>query len=139
MSENATPRSEIVAAAQTIRSELPRLLGSDLAAQVESQLVDLLVQTETAPREDDLADVEDRILELLAAYPPTRERMDELLPVVDEERGFEPLPGGGGPVDVEWYTCPREKNHYDWPVLDVEEPIPECPVHHVVLVPKPSS
>jgi hypothetical protein len=139
MEESATPHSAIVAAGRTVRSELPELLGADGAALVEPVLGELLAQAAAASNPTALAEAEDRILEVLATHPRTRARMNELLPAVDEERGapsgYEPLPGGGEPVEADWYGCPQ--GDYDWPVFAVDEPVPQCPVHHVALVPKP--
>jgi hypothetical protein len=138
MAEGTRPDSAIVMAAQTIRSELPALLDGGEAARVESALIDLLTRAKAAHDAVARAQAEDRILELLAAHQRTRERMDELLPTPDEERGvgsaFEPLPGGGEPIDADWYGCPQ--GDYDWPVFAADEPIPQCPTHHVALVPK---
>ena len=139
MKESVTPHSAIVAAGQTIRSELPDLLGEEGAARVEPVLGALLAQAEAASDPIVLAATEEQILDLLATHPRTWERMNELLPAMDEQRGapsgYEPLPGGGEPIEANWYACPQ--GDYDRPMFAVDEPIPECPVHHVALVPNP--
>jgi hypothetical protein len=137
MGERATPDSGIVMAARVIWSELPRLLAGAAAARVESVLGELLAQAEAAPDAAGLAKAEGVMLELLAEYPATRDRLDQLLPSSEEERGadagFEPLAGGGEPIDFDWYACPN--GDYDWPVFAVDEPIPRCPIHGVALIP----
>jgi hypothetical protein len=136
MDESGLPPSRILRAARIIRAELGDLLAPAKAMEVEASLRALLGVAEVERDLSALADLEDRILEVLAAQEPTRRRASEVLPTTEGERSigtFEPLPGSGEPVDADWYGCPA--GDYDWPVFDVDEPVPECPKHHVRLVP----
>ena len=49
------------------------------------------------------------------------------------ERGIEPLPGIGEPVDAQKYVCAVDGN-FVWWRTSVGVPIPKCPDHNAVLV-----
>lgn len=121
-------RSELLDAARTIRGELPELVPD---ASLAARLDDLIAQMETGePVDDDL-------FETLTGHDPLRQRLDELLPDEDPDKGwagpaYQELPGYGEPVDAQYFVCPY--GDYRYPVLEVGELVPPCPVHRVPLV-----
>ncbi len=50
---------------------------------------------------------------------------------------FEPLPGEAQPIAATKYLCSEADCDISWVRRSVGQPIPECPVHHVPLVPVP--
>jgi hypothetical protein len=123
--------SEILKAASAVVPELPGLLGSDATAfgQMLSELVE-----QARSSEDPTARIraEDAIYKLLASRDETRERMDQLLPEEQEERGWAPTFGHSGPVPVDRWICPEQGCTYNFPVLSIDDPTPPpefCLVH----------
>lgn len=124
-------RVELLVAARTIRVELSQLLPNPwealLAARVEG-LIDAM--------EDGLP-VDDELLETLTGHEALRRRLDALLPDDETDKSwagppYQELPGHGGPVDAVYLVCP--KGDYRYPVLEVGEVVPPCPVHRMQLV-----
>jgi len=123
-------RSELLDAARSIREALPEL-GYTADAPVATRLDDLIGRMAGGEA------VENDLFEVLTAHEPLRRRLDELLPDVDPEKGgggqgFHELPGHGEPVDAQYFVCPL--GDYRYPVLEVGEAVPPCPVHRVPLV-----
>jgi hypothetical protein len=118
-------QSEVARAAGTISLELRDLLPAD-AGQVGAQLDALLARARAGD------DVDDDLMLLLTRFESTRQRLDELLPEADAAKGYADLPGHGEPIGALLYRCPR--GDYEYPALEVGEPIPPCPVHHIALV-----
>jgi hypothetical protein len=149
-------RSDLLAAARTIRAELPQpLAGPPVVAGAAaapaggaagrlpladaaglSAALDRLIDRLAAGA--DVADAEDELIELLTAEEPLRRRLDELLPDDQGEKdwagptGYQELPGPGDPVDAVFYACPE--GDYRYPVMEVGEVVPQCPVHGLPLV-----
>jgi hypothetical protein len=120
--------SEIRNAAWIIREELaadPDREGPAVQGLLE-ELDDLLARASVGE------DVEDRLWKLLVRQERSRQRLDELLVEVREERGMAPLPGEVGPIEADRYECPH--GDYSVLVLDMDDPVPaSCPNHHVPL------
>jgi len=124
--------ADVLDAARRIQAELPPDAVPDLAA-----LIAKASQAEPQERREQAADA---LYAYLARHPGTRDRLNELLPASDEERGggFE-YPGGDPFTDYDRYACPE--GHYAWPVLDVDDPTPgpiSCPQCGAPLVFKPT-
>jgi hypothetical protein len=117
--------SDILTAARSIRAEVPSLLGQQ-GARVQAALDDLLAAASAGQ------DVDDQLWQLLVVYEPTRQRLNQLLPEVEEERGFEPFPGERDAIEADRFVCPR--GDYEWPVFDSDDPVLErCPNHGLAL------
>jgi hypothetical protein len=134
--------SEILKVVSTVAPELPRLLGSDAPA-FGRMLSELAEQARSS--EDPAARIraEDAIYKLLASRDETRERMDQLLPEEQEERGWAPMLGHSGPVPADRWICPEQGCTYNFPVLSIDDPTPPpvfCLVHPKVrLVFRPAT
>lgn len=50
-------------------------------------------------------------------------------------KGFEPLPGEAQPIAATQYSCSKANCDISWVRRSVGQPIPNCPVHHIPLVP----
>lgn len=143
MNEAPPPEeSEILKVVTKLTPELPELLGSDapVFGRVLSEFAEQArVSEDPAVR----ADAEDEIYNLLASREGTRERMDQLLPEEQEERGWAPVVGHSGPVPADRWVCPRKACTYNFPVLSIDDPVPppeSCPVHPKVrLVFRPAA
>jgi hypothetical protein len=122
-------RAELIAAAEQVLAEAPGLLPAGTAPEVSAQLADLVSRARSGEP------VEDELILVVTGQDRLRERFDELLPADDvakEGGGYEELPGYGEPVDVTYFACPQ--GDYCYPVLEVGEAVPLCPVHRVPLV-----
>jgi hypothetical protein len=51
--------------------------------------------------------------------------------------GYSRLPGPGTPSSADVFVCPQDCGH-QWRRHFVADPIPDCPTHHVKLVPAPA-
>jgi hypothetical protein len=51
------------------------------------------------------------------------------------DKSFEPLPGDGQPLRPIQYVCPEAGCDISWVRRSVAHDIPQCPIHHVDLVP----
>lgn len=131
---------DLLSLVEMIRPEIPRLLDARTAAPTLSAL-DALVDRLRAgePRGDD-------IFELLTDHDALRRRVDQLLGSDSDAAknvdlsgipAYAELPGHGEVVAAAVFVCPH--GDYRFPVLEVGEAVPDCPVHAVALVPEPGS
>jgi hypothetical protein len=134
--------SEILKVADTVAPELPRLLGSEAPA-FGRMLSELAAQARSSEGQAARMQSEDEIYKLLASRDETRERMDQLLPEVQEERGWAPVLGHSAPVPADRWICPEQDCTYNFPVLSIDDPTPRpefCLVHeNVRLVFRPAT
>lgn len=135
MNEAPPPaESEILKVARTLIPELPGLLGSDASAFGRA-LSELAEQARSSEDPAARMHAEDETYRLLASRGETRERMDQLLPEEQEERGWAPVLGHSGPVPADRWICPEQDCTYNFPVLSIDDPTPPpqfCPVHEKV-------
>ncbi|MFE7628929.1 hypothetical protein [Kocuria sp. NPDC057446] len=91
-------------------------------------------------------ETEKQLWKVLTAYDATREFSERVLRdaphyrppgVLGRKRrqkgGFQLMPGFPQPVEEDEFVCPQG-NDYTWYRDEVGEVIPQCPVHHCVLV-----
>jgi hypothetical protein len=125
---------DILDVARTIRPYLPELVGAE-ADSYDRELADLLAEARGG------RDVGDQLVAVLtrsAAAHAWAARVLEsdrhLPPELQQirERGYQPLPGPGEPVDAERYECPE--GDYVWYRISVSAPVPICPTHKSPLV-----
>ncbi len=120
---------DILAAANAIRENLPKLLGEQ-AQIADRELSDLLAKAKAGE------DVEIEILDLLSEYESTRTWMQQALKdkrsVYRSERGFSPLPGDSFeiPSGLKRYKCPETNCTYTWTQRKAREKIPKCRLHN---------
>lgn len=143
MNEAPPPaESEILKVAMTLIPELPGLLGSDAPA-FGRMLSELAEQARSSEDPAARMHAEDETYRLLASRGETRERMDQLLPEEQEERGWAPVFGHSSPVPADRWICPEQDCTYNFPVLSIDDPTspPQCcPVHEKVrLVFRPAT
>ncbi len=110
--------------------ELHDLMPEDEARALEAELAQAL-------REDTHASLARATQRALAT--PARERLQALLGS-DEKglrglRGIPSVSGDSDPVAIQKYVCPRGC-HYVRYRFFAEDPIPQCPEHHIPLVPE---
>ena len=120
---------DLLRAARTIEGELPELLPDPADAPVRDRVRSLVARLAAG------ADVGDELFEALTGPEALRRRLDQLLPDEQGEKaggGYQELPGHGEPVDAVYFVCPQRD--YRYPVLEVGEYVPPCPVHHLALV-----
>ncbi len=126
--------SEILKVASTVGPELPGLLGSDAPAFAR-MLAELAAQVRSSEDPAARTQAEDELYQLLASRDETRERMDQLLPEEQEERGWAPMLSHSSPVPADRWICPEQDCTYNFPVLSIDDPTPPpqfCPVHEKV-------
>ena len=125
-------------AARNVRPYLSELVGP-AAAEVDAQLAELLAAAEQG---------EDVGTELRAALDSHEGTLAFLEAVLDDAPKYRPpqvqpsslkgaysgLPGQTLPVEADKYRGPK-LNDYVWYRPSVGVPVPECPTHHVLLVP----
>ena len=87
--------AEILSAAMTIRRELATLVPAD-ADELGATLDEHLTRAKAASAEERPAIVDD-IMDVLSRHEPTRERLHQLVAVIDTNRG---IPDGLWPSDV---------------------------------------
>jgi hypothetical protein len=102
------------------------MLGPD-AKRVDQRLNELLEHAAQGKS------VETPIVELLAEHEATREWIARYLGP-DKLRSFSPTPGLPGHVAADRYACPIPSCRTDWIRRHVGEKVPQCDVHHVILV-----
>lgn len=119
---------DLLRVARTIEGELPELLPDPGDAPLRARLRGLV-----AGLAADEA-VDDELFEALTGHEVLRRRLDELLPddEVDKVGAYQDLPGHGEPVDAVYFVCPE--GDYRYPVLEIGEYVPPCPVHQRELV-----
>ena len=125
---------DILKGARTIRSHLTELLEASQAAEMDENLAELLAEFETGSK------VDSQILKLIAKHEATRTWMAAFLEhhlPPQLARFYSPPPGNTGPIPgVMRYVCPE--GDYHWFRHRVGEPIPQCPIHQLDLVPSSS-
>jgi len=99
--------------ARSLEEELAQAL-QDGSSQALSRATQTVLQTPAR----------DHFLELL------RQNQDELL------RGISTIPGDADPVDIQEYVCPKDHCHYHRYRFFAGDPIPQCPDHHIPLIPR---
>jgi hypothetical protein len=126
--------------ARAIRLYLPELLGnnperSDEVRRLDRELAELLSEAQRGQ------EVDEGILDRLKLSPAVHNWAATFLqsglpPDVAEERdrGFSPLAGRGEAVAPMKYICP-EGADVVWYRRAVDQPVPQCPTHHVALEP----
>jgi hypothetical protein len=121
---------------RAIRPYLAALVGKE-ARTYDKHITQLL--TEAAGG----VNVDDRITDLLERSPATLNWAGQVLgdPLhrppelqFSQERGMQPLPGPGEPINARKYVCPRDGN-FVWWRRSVGVRVRTCPDHHVLLVP----
>jgi hypothetical protein len=121
--------------ARTIRPYLAALVGSE-ASDYDREIARLLSKADSG------SEIDEQLADLLARSPTICSWAAEVLgdelyrpPEVRAlvERGIEPLPGIGEPVDAQKYVCAVDGN-FVWWRTSVGVPIPKCPDHNAVLV-----
>ena len=116
---------EILLAAAAILYELPRLLPAGLPGAADD-LRAAIASARGLGDGEDREDAIDQVLGILVSAPETRERLNELLPALREERGEQPGSGGaflaGDPLPMPYdrYACTICT--WVWPVLDIGDP-----------------
>jgi hypothetical protein len=124
---------DIFDVARTIRPYLPKLVGTEAHAY-DQEIAHLIAKAQ------DGYDVDDQMLAVLTRSPAVRDwsarvlENDRHLPpnIQQAERGFQPLPGLGEPVEAERYECPC--GDYVWYKISVSDSVPQCPTHKCALV-----
>jgi len=125
---------DIVDVARTIRPYLSELVGAEADAY-DRELADLLAEARDGR---DVGDQLTAVLTRSAAVHAWAARVLEnerhLPPEIQQitERGYQPLPGLGEPVDAARYECPH--GDYVWYRISVGFPVPTCPTHRLLLV-----
>ena len=103
----------------------------------EEEALALEVDLARALQEDTAAALTQAMRRVLAS--PAKDRLRALLALDMEQqlrlRGYHPTPGHPDPVSISWYVCPRGC-HLSRPRFFAADPIPQCPEHHIPLVPK---
>ncbi len=114
-------------AARTIRFYLPDLLDSQQAESMDTQLADLLNQSEQ--------DVENQILEILCSTEATRQWTVEFLEseTLEQFKSYQPIPGNPTqPIPgLVKYKCPD--CDYVYYQRQEGERIPLCETHNIQL------
>lgn len=121
----------VVEAARAVRPYLEEFVGSKTAGEVDDQLSDLLA------RATDGDDVEYPLREILTAHESTDVFLERVLGdapdyrpprvIAEITRGYQPLPGGPGPVAAEKFVCPF--GDYVWYRPEVGAALRPCPTH----------
>jgi hypothetical protein len=124
-------RHAMITLGVAIRQEMADLVGSDAAPLIGARVDDLLERLRAGQP------VDDELFEVLTDDAAIRRRVLELLPATvdttkDSSLGLNPLPGYGEAVAATIFACPY--GDYRYPEIEVGEPIPLCPAHHVKLL-----
>ena len=129
------PSDKLLAAAREIRPYIPELLDPLLAQTLGKQLEGLLAMAVLEQG------VDKQILKLLAEHKATQEwirlYVEENYPaeaILKVIRTYSPLPGTMHAVESPRYLCPVASCHQEWYRRDLEQAIPNCPIHDVQLV-----
>ena len=124
---------DIIDVARTIRPYLPRLVGAEADA-CDREIVDLIAEAQAGH------DVGDQLLAVLTRSPTVHEWAAGLLEnerhlppdvLLKAERGYQPLPGAGEPVEAQRYECPY--GDYVWYRISISDRPPGCPTHNCAL------
>jgi len=124
---------EIIDGAQAIRSQLKTLIGEE-AESMDNELSELLAQAQEGQR------VEMQILRLVARREITRKWFTDyvkdkrdLQEEMNPLKSFEFLPGDTPALPLPLFRCPQ--GDYEWARPAVGIPVPQCPTHHIDLIP----
>lgn len=129
-----TPSANMLEAAQAIRPYLSDLLTAP-DAKIMGQRLDLILNANI-----DSEVQSEEIRSLFATTQTTQEWFSlyaEGRPVekiVSIIRTYQPLPGKSDAIASPRYRCPVANCHQVWYRRDVDEPIPNCPIHDVQMV-----
>jgi hypothetical protein len=127
-----TQPKTILTAAQAIRPHLSSLLDPDTAERIDRELYYLLAQAESGQN------VENQITELLRQPEPTQSWMRRYFKgekpeeITRSSSSYSNLAGDPALQPAPRYVCPRCDSSW---YREDNEPIPECPNHHIPLVP----
>lgn len=120
--------------AQAIRPHLSDLLTAP-AAQAMEQRLDLILNVVADPEAQS-----EEIRQLLATAQPTQEwftlytQGHPAETILSTIRTYQPLPGKSDAIASPRYRCPVANCHQVWYRRDVNEAIPNCPIHDVQMV-----
>ena len=112
-----------------LHRELDELLSAEKARALEAEIARALEKGSSQA----LARVAQSVMQT-----PAEERFRELLSQEHEMlmRGFPTISGDADPITVEVYVCPRDHCHYSRYRFFVNDPIPRCPEHDILLIPR---
>jgi hypothetical protein len=110
--------NDLLELARTIRPYLPDLVAEQ-APGYDRQIASLLSLANSG------ADVSDQVTEILTRAPAIRNWIGLVIEddlrrppefqgreeALQAERGFDPLPGSGEPIDAQKYICPEDGNY----------------------------
>jgi hypothetical protein len=123
----------VLDAAQAIRPYLMDLLDVPMAQSVDRQLAVLL--------DNQGASGEEKLLGLLQQEAMTREWLrlylegqrpaETILPTL---RTYNPLTAKSSKIESPKYVCPVASCNQDWYRQSIDQNIPHCPIHDVVMV-----
>ncbi|WP_448570224.1 hypothetical protein [Trichothermofontia sp.] len=119
---------DILEAARTIRPYLGELLETEIADPIDTQLAELLTQSDTQTA------IANNVLELLSAQDTTREWAFNFLQNQQQPehlRAWSPLPGDMSIVNAAKYSCPHGDYVWYQPRVGIEPPA--CPTHKCFL------
>jgi len=125
---------DVIQAAQAMRPYLPELLDASVVTAFAQRLEQLLAQS--AQTQDDQA-----VRELLGQQEATREwlrlYLEERRPaaeILKVLRTYHPLPGKSGAIASPRYRCPVASCNRVWYRRQVEDAVPNCPIHGIQMV-----
>jgi hypothetical protein len=124
----------VLDAAQAIRPYLKDLLAVPMAQSVDRQLAVLLEAQGNAPGEAKLLGLlqqETMTREWLRLYLEEKRPADTILPIL---RTYSPLTAKSSKIESPKYVCPVASCNQDWYRQAVDQTIPHCPIHDVVMV-----
>jgi len=124
---------DVIDVARTIRAYLPKLVGIEADAY-DREIADLIAKAQAGD------DVGEQLLAVLTRSPTVhdwaarvlendRHLPPDIQPIT--ERGYQPLPGPGEPIQAERYECPY--GDYVWYQISVSDPVPDCLTHKCAL------
>lgn len=122
----------IIEAVAQLWPEGPDLFGSRWE-EVKQKLLSKLAYLDSHPGEEE-ATVEE-LLAIFEPYPDANERLVTLLDPAEILKGYKPLPGRHDAIDASRFRCPEEGCGFSWARRVVGQRAPNCPQHHLPVIP----
>lgn len=126
---------DIFEAAHAIRPDLPELLATEVAVDLDQQLEKLLANDPSEPY------VDTQIMDLLTQHDTTRnwlklylEKQYPPADILKMVKGYNPALGNPQPMPGQRYVCPEETCQQVWYRRSIEQDIPYCPDHPNALL-----
>jgi len=125
MSENL-----IFKAAHNIRFHLAELVSVEEANRIDIQLGELLSQAKSCE------DVQKDLINVLYKNEKIKQWVGAFIQAETHgEKGYSDFPGNNSiPLETDKYMCPEPNCAHLWFRRTIEETIPQCPQHHILLV-----